>query len=112
MNRAEYAEIAESLYMTIEEILDQKIEQEQASLDYENSSGVLTIDCEDTDTQVIISRQQASQQIWVAAKSGGFHCDYQAGVWRCAKTDETLEALLSRVCTEQSHSSISFKGVD
>ncbi len=114
MNSAEYTENAESLYNTIEEILDCLIEDEQAPVDYENSSGVITIDCEDTDTKVIVSRQQASQQIWVAAKSGGFHCDYDEGakVWRCTKTEESLEALLSRVCSEQLDSPIHFDGVD
>jgi CyaY protein len=114
MNNAEYTDIVETLYAKIEEILDDLIEAQQAPIDYENSSGVITIDCEDTDTKVIISKQQASQQIWVAAKSGGFHCNHESDthVWRCTKTQESLEALLNRVCTEQSHQAITFPGVD
>jgi CyaY protein len=112
MNSAEYTEIAESLYNQIEVILDHLIEAQQAPLDYENSSGVITIDCEDSDTKVIITRQQANQQIWVAAKSGGFHCVDNEGLWRCTKTGETLGTLLSRVCTEQSKGSVVFDGID
>lgn len=112
MNNAEYTNIAETLYATMEAILDDLIETQQAPLDYENCSGVITIDCEDTDTKVIISKQQANQQIWVAAKSGGFHCAYDENLWRCTKTQETLEELLNRVCSEQSNQSIAFNGVD
>lgn len=112
MNNAEYINIVETLYDRIEEILDALIEEQQAPLDYENNSGVITIDCEDSNSKVIISKQQASQQMWVAAKSGGFHCDYDKNLWRCTKTQESLETLLNRVCTEQSHGDITFNGVD
>lgn len=116
MNSNEYIEIAETLYSTIEAKLDHMIEEDNAPIDYENGSGVITIDCEDTNSKVIISRQQANQQIWVAAKSGGFHCTYDtsgnSSLWRCAKTEESLETLLSRVCTEQSSQEIVFTGID
>jgi CyaY protein len=112
MNNAEYTEIAEALYETIEDTLDNWSEPNGVALDYENASGVLTIECEDTNTQVIISRQQATYQIWVAAKSGGFHLVYDNNVWRCTKTNETLGELLSRTCTEQSSADVSFHHVD
>jgi len=111
MNNVEFTEIAESLYLSIETILDKMIDDDIA-IDYESGSGVITIDCEDTHSKVIISRQSAAYQIWVAAKSGGFHFNYKEAIWRCSTTDESLEALLNRVCTEQSHSEIVFTGVD
>ena len=114
MNNAEYIEIAEALYELIEDTLDNWDNPNGVALDYENASGVLTIECEDTQTQVIISRQQATHQIWVAAKSGGFHHVYDddENVWRCTKTNETLGELLSRTCTEQSSADVSFHHVD
>ena len=108
MNEVEYRAEAERLYNRIEEILDQMIEEDDAPLDYENAAGVLTIILEDTETQVIISRQAATQQIWVAAKSGGFHLVFENDQWICTKTQETLQALLSRTCSEQSSSPIHF----
>jgi len=116
MNDAEYRAKAESLYQIIEEVVDQFVEEKDAQMDYENSGGVLTIFLEDTGTQVIISRQAATQQIWVAAKSGGFHCTYGGGAegdnnkeeWRCTKTQETLDELLSRTCSEQTNIPIHF----
>lgn len=107
MNDVEYIALAEALYARIEDILDGFIEQ-QIPLDYETSSGVITVLCEDTDTQVIISRQRAVHQIWVAAKSGGFHCDYVNKEWFCDSTKESLQMLLSRVCSEQSSDPVTF----
>lgn len=93
-----------------EQILDaieEAIEDSGADIDFENSSGVLTLTCEDTNTQVIVSRQVAKSEIWVAARSGGFHCQYDGENWVCSTTKETLQVLLSRVCTEQSDSAVS-----
>ena len=102
MNEAQYSVIAEQIFTAIEEAIDDS----GAPLDYENSGGILTIDCEDSDTQVIISRQIALLQIWVAAKSGGYHCESLDGEWRCSTTGETLQGLLSRVCSEQSDEAV------
>lgn len=108
MNDAEYREKAELIYHQIEETIDRLAEEQDAELDYENSSGVLTLFLEETNTQVIVSRQLATHEIWVAAKSGGFHCSYQNDTWLCSKTNETLTDLLSRTCSEQSSIKIDF----
>ena len=52
-------------------------------------------------SKVIVNRQAATGEIWVAARSGGFHCAHRDGSWVCNTTGETLPALLSRVCSEQ-----------
>lgn len=108
MNDAEYRALAEALYQSIEEAIDSMVEAYDLEMDYENSGGVLTIFMEESSSQVIISRQAATQQIWVAAKSGGFHCIYDNADWICTKTNESIQALLSRTCSEQSSRPITF----
>lgn len=103
MNDAQFDERAEILFAAIEDAIDEG----DWALDYE-SSAVLTIDCEDTGTQVIVSRQRPMHQIWVAAKSGGFHLGWEEGDWVCTTTKETITTLLSRVCTEQSSEAVEF----
>jgi len=44
----------------------------------------------------------AMSQLWVAAKSGGFHLNQVDGQWVVSTTKEELSVLLDRVCTEQS----------
>ena len=104
MNEAQFSEAVEQIFAAIEDAVDDS----GAALDYEGGNGLLTIDCEDSDTQVIISRQVAMKQIWVAAKSGGFHCDYVAddNEWRCTTTSESLKTLINRVLSEQSNQAI------
>lgn len=63
--------------------------------------GVLEIGFEN-DSVVIINRHTAAQEIWVAAKSGGFHFKPQDGRWISARDNGELYATLSRVISEQS----------
>ena len=70
--------------------------------DFDRTSGQLVVTFPNT-SQVIVSRQVVQQQLWVAAKSGGFHLTYQAGDWVCQSTNEGLWVLLARVFQEQWH---------
>lgn len=102
MNEAEFIHQAEETMIALEDAIDEA----NGPLDYENNGAVLSIDCEDTGSQVIVSRQLAMQQIWVAAKSGGFHCDWDGQQWQCTTTSESLLDLLNRVLSEQSTQAI------
>jgi CyaY protein len=102
MNEAMFLTLAEQTLTELEDAIDDS----NGPLDYENNGSVMTIDCEDSDSQVIVSRQLAMHQLWVAAKSGGYHCDWQNEQWFCKTTGETLKQLLDRVLSEQSDDSL------
>jgi len=115
MNEAQFTQEVERIFVAIEDAVEEAIEESGsgsgAELDYEGSGGLLTIDCEDSNTQVIVSRQVALLQIWVAAKSGGFHCEHRDDGWFCTTTDESLKDLLNRVLSEQSESTVTLDWV-
>ena len=79
MNEAEFNQIVDELMFSIEESIDHS----GADLDYENSAGMLTITCEANGSQIILSRQPAMGEIWLAARSGGFHFRLQAEDGAC-----------------------------
>ncbi len=104
MNETEFNELADELMLSIEEA----IEDSGADIDYENTAGVLTLTIEANGTKVIISRQPAMAQMWVAAKSGGYYFNLSGDDWVCTATSETLQALLGRVCEEQGGLGVAF----
>ncbi|MFV2005134.1 MAG: iron donor protein CyaY, partial [Gammaproteobacteria bacterium] len=56
-------------------------------------------------SKIIFSKQGAMNQLWMAARSGGFHFDFNedSELWICDSGDnEELYAMLSRLSTEQS----------
>ncbi|MDM3870942.1 iron donor protein CyaY [Porticoccus sp. W117] len=97
MNESEFTQIADQLMIDIEEAVDAS----GTDIDYEGNNGVLTLTMEANGSVVIVSRQTAVAQIWVAARSGGFHFVWQGEHWHCTTTGETLLQLMNRVCTEQ-----------
>ena len=104
MNEAQFNQVVDDLMFSIEESSDDS----GAEMDYENSAGMLTITCETNGTQIILSRQAAVGEIWLAAKSGGFHFKLQEGVWCNTVSDEPLIDMLSQACLAQSGEAVSF----
>ena len=99
MNESEFQEIADQ---TIEDIQD-AIDASGANIDYDEIGGVLTLEFENG-SKIIFSKQGAMNQLWMAAKSGGFHFDYNedAETWlRDSVDNEEMYSMLSRLSTEQ-----------
>jgi len=86
--------------------LESAAEREDA-LDVDLESGILTITCPDA-SRVIVNRQTPNREIWVAARSGGFHFRHEDGVWRDTRTREDLFATLARVVEAQSGAKLAF----
>lgn len=81
--------------------IESAIDVDGPDIDSEISGGILTLEF-DNDSKVIINRQTFNREIWVAAKSGGFHFRFDGAVWNDTRGGERLEILLARVIAEQS----------
>src|SRR3954464_7873136 len=62
--------------------------------------GVLELGFEDG-SKMIINRQAPTREIWVAARSGGFHFRYDDGRWVDTRNGGELYAALSRLVGAQ-----------
>lgn len=80
--------------------LDAALETSGADLDWNLKDGVLTIECDD-DSRIIVNRHVPNREIWVAAKSGGFHFRPDNGQWRDARGFDELSAVLARLLKTQ-----------
>jgi CyaY protein len=65
-------------------------------LDWSENDGVLTIECADG-SRIIVNRHVPNRELWVAAKSGGFHFRAEGGAWRDSRSGEELSAALERL---------------
>ena len=105
MNETEFREIADQ---TIDDI-QVAIDTSGADIDYDEIGGVLTLEFENG-SKIIFSKQGAMNQLWMAAKSGGFHFDFDEDneQWMCDSGDnEELYKMLSRLSSEQSGEEVS-----
>ena len=102
MTEAEFLDIYKQTLADIEATVEDAINDSNAELDYESGNDMLTLTFR-SGSVAIISRQSAIRQLWLAARSGGFHFDYDEGEeqWICTVNGQSLPDLLSEVCLEQ-----------
>ena len=96
MDEAAYHTALDQLFAQVEDALDEKAPE----VDIESAAGILTLTFPDG-SAVILSRQTAARELWIAAKSGGYHLRWDAGEWRVPATAEPLPSLLNRLATDQ-----------
>ena len=68
--------------------------------DWNLNDGILEIECADG-SKLIVNRHVPNREIWVAARSGGFHFRAEGGVWRDTRSGGELAAHLTRLLQEQ-----------
>ena len=95
MSEIEFAAAADTALAALEQAL------EQAELDFElKGGGVLEIEFEDG-SKIIVNRHAAAKEIWVAARSGGFHYRWDGSTWRDTRSGAELFAALSELASQQ-----------
>jgi len=95
MTESEYTHLADATLNRLEATLD------AAEVDYERAGGgVLELEFDDG-SMIVVNKQAAAQEIWVAAKSGGFHYRWDGVAWRDTRGGEELFAALARLASAQ-----------
>ncbi|MBY0341381.1 MAG: iron donor protein CyaY [Rhodocyclaceae bacterium] len=103
MEEREFNTLADTMLARIE----QALEGCEADIDFElKDGGVLEISCADN-SKIIINRHTAAREIWVAARSGGFHFRHENGSWLGTRDSEALMTAISRCLSEQSGEDVS-----
>ena len=106
MNEADFNALADAELERLENLL----EHCGADFDYEvKPGGVLELEF-DNGTKIIVNRHTAAREIWLAAKSGGFHFRPVGERWLGTRDEADFYAVLSRCMSEQSGESVSLKG--
>lgn len=80
MNVAEFHQEIEKVWEEIEEQLD----VQSCDVDCETQGAVFTLTFDD-ESQIVINKQEAMLELWLASKLGGFHFAYRDGDWVSAE---------------------------
>jgi CyaY protein len=68
--------------------------------DWSLVDGILEIECGDG-SKLIVNRHVPNREIWVAARSGGFHFRADGGAWRDARSGGELGLQLTALLRDQ-----------
>lgn len=101
MSESEFLALAEATLTQIEAALDRLNDEDVLDVECSRSGNVLEIEFCHNGSKVIVNSQAAMQEIWVAARSGGFHYKRVDGKWLDTRTGKELFQALSDITTEQ-----------
>jgi CyaY protein len=106
MNESQFEALAGAALEKIERAL----EASGVEADFElKAGGILEIEFDDG-SKIIVNRHGAAREIWVAARSGGFHFRWDGSAWRDTREGGELFAALSRLVSQQGGQSVILKG--
>lgn len=100
MTESEFLALADRTLARMGSALDEALQNSDADVDWSLNDGILKIECEDG-SKLIVNRHVGNREIWVAARSGGFHFRIDGGAWRDTRGGAELGAEVARLLGEQ-----------
>jgi CyaY protein len=107
MTDTEYQDLAESLLRSIELACDRINDQTDADVDNQRVGGMITMTFANG-SQIIVNLQKPLQEVWLAARAGGFHYRHDGQAWMDTKGQGEFLSHLSRFASEQSGQPLNF----
>jgi len=102
MTESEFETLASAALAALESAFEASIPDADVQT---KGSGVLEIEFDDG-SKMVINRHGAAREIWVAAKSGGFHFRHDGTAWRDTRDGTELFASVSRLASQQAGSPV------
>ena len=106
MTESEFLGLADVTLSTIEAALEDITQSTDVDIECSRNGNVLEIEFIDNGSKIIINSQAPMQEMWVAAKSGGFHYKRVADQWVNTRDGSELFAALSRMLSEQGRAAL------
>ena len=109
MTETEFLDLAESTLNEIELAFDRLFEQDVVDVECKRSGNVLEIEFIDNGSKIIVNSQAPMQELWVAAKAGGFHFRHDGARWVDTRSGNELYAALSGYMSLQAGTTLTLK---
>lgn len=107
MTDSEFMDRAELVLKAVEASCDRINDETAADIDNQRTGGMITLAFANH-SQIVINLQKPLHEIWLAAKGGGFHYQFDGARWSDTKGQGEFFASLSRHATEQAGQPLMF----
>ncbi len=107
LSEIEYDRLTRALLAGIEAAADRFLQDDVADVDTSRSGGLLELTFAGG-SKLIINTQPPLQEIWLAARAGGYHYRYVDGRWLDTRDGSEFFAALSRHASAQSGAELRF----
>ena len=107
MTDPEFLDRAESLLRALEQQCDRFNDHTDADIDNQRVGGMITLTFSNR-SQIIVNLQKPLHEVWLAARSGGYHYRFDGQQWMDTKGQGEFWAQLSRDATAQAGLPLAF----
>lgn len=101
MTDLEFMDHAEKLLLAVERSCDRINDETDADVDAQRSGGMVTLTFPNR-SQIVINLQKPLHEVWMAARSGGYHYRFDGQAWQDTKGAGEFFDCLSRDAAQQS----------
>ena len=108
MTDPEFMDRAEILLQAVEASCDRINDSTDADIDNQRTGGMVTLTFPNR-SQIIVNLQKPLQEVWLAAKSGGYHYKFDSNQWMDTKGEGEFFASLTRDASAQAGLPLEFK---
>jgi CyaY protein len=106
LSDADYHAKAHGLLARIEAQIDAWLEEDVVDIDTHRTGGLLELSMPGG-SKIVLNTQPPLQEIWLAARSGGYHFKWDGSQWLDREGHELLDRL-SRCASEQAGQALTF----
>ena len=100
LSDAEYTRRAHAALAAIETTIDRWLEDDVIDIDTHRTGGLLELSFPGG-SKIILNTQPPLQELWMAARAGGFHYRWTDGAWRDSRGgDEFFAALFAQASAQ------------
>jgi CyaY protein len=107
MTDLEYLDHAEAVLKAVETACDRINDDTDADIDNQRVGGMITLVFANR-SQIVINLQKPLHEIWMAARSGGYHYKFDGACWMDTKGAGEFFEHLSREASAQSGQALQF----
>ncbi len=111
LSDAEYRRLTDAVLAQIESTADRWLQDDVIDIDTQRTGGLLELLLPDG-SRLIINTQPPLQEIWLAARGGGFHFRHDAGRWVDTRDGGEFFDVLSHHASAQAAQALRFAAPD
>lgn len=101
MTESDFLTLAESCLNQVEEMFEKAFDNDELDVECSRTGNVLTIEFVNNGSKMIVNSQAPMQEMWLAARAGGYHYKYDGQHWRNTRDGSELFSTLSSLAQEQ-----------
>lgn len=109
MSETEFLDLAESTLDEIEEAFDRLNDEDVIDVECKRSGNVLEVEFIDNGSKIIINSQAPMQEMWVAARAGGYHYKRVDGQWINTRDGSEMFAAVSALASQQGGAEVTLR---